>query len=108
MLGAAESLRIKYRPGQHHGFLDVDSYFDWFNVAGKVPGFTSDMFPESLIQDFDWPRWAAKLPAALQKPPAGASRRDRIAWGLGPPPATVGSPGGHYGEQVRCKALSSL
>ena len=26
MFGMAENLRIKYRPGQHHGFLDVDRY----------------------------------------------------------------------------------
>jgi hypothetical protein len=38
MLGVPQHLRIKYRPGQHHGFLDVDSYFDWFNFAGGVPG----------------------------------------------------------------------
>ena len=32
MLGAPENLRIKYRPGQHHGFLDVDSYFGESNT----------------------------------------------------------------------------
>ena len=135
MLGAPENLRIKYRPGQHHGFLDVNSYFgesntlllsgqcsleavhnsasrsgthaDWFNVAGAVPGFTAEMFPEALVQDFSWPLWSETvqhLPPAsgakLMKQPAGnATRKEKIAWGLGQEPATVESAGGHYGEQ---------
>lgn len=99
MLGAADALRIKYRPGQHHGFLDVDSYFDWFNFAGGVAGFTAGMFPELLLQDFDWRAWSRHVPPALQQPPAGASRLDAIKWGLGPEPTGILSPGGHYGEQ---------
>ena len=131
MLGAPQNLRIKYRPGQHHGFLDVDSYFgesntlllsgqcgsvvskrstaqrrdrdtDWFNVAGAVPGFTAEMFPEALVQDFSWALWsetAQHLPPAsgakLMKQPAGnATRKEKIAWGLGQEPATVESAGG--------------
>jgi hypothetical protein len=66
MLGASDNLRIKYRPGQHHGYLDVDSYFDWFNVAGNVTGFTTEMFPEALIQDFNWPQCKNTSSSLLQ------------------------------------------
>ena len=99
MLGAADALRIKYRPGQHHGFVDVDSYFDWFNFAGGVAGFDAGMFPELLVQDFDWSKWSKGVPLALQKPPTGASRLEKIMWSLGPEPTGILSPGGHYGEQ---------
>jgi hypothetical protein len=99
MLGAGDHLRVKYRPGQHHGFLDVDSYFDWMMFAGGAPGFGVGLFPELLLHDFDWSTWSRHVPVKWQKPPAGASRLDKIRWGLGEEPAAILSPGGHYGEQ---------
>jgi hypothetical protein len=58
------------------------------------------MFPEALVQDFDWQNWAAKVPARLKAPAADASMKEKIGWGLGEAPATGISPGGgHYGEQ---------
>lgn len=33
LLGAEENLRNIYRYGQHHGFDDVTTYFDWFDKA---------------------------------------------------------------------------
>ena len=103
MMGAAANLRIKYRPGQHHGFLDVDSYFDWFAYASEQRGFidggTTSLFPEQLRHDFSWPAWSKNVPVALRKPPPGASRREKVRWGLGTNPAGILSPGGEYGEQ---------
>ena len=57
------------------------------------------MFPEALLQDFSWQKWAAQVPASMKQPAAGATRKEKIQWGLGQAPATVPSPGGHYGEQ---------
>ena len=57
------------------------------------------MFPELLLQDFDWQAWSRHVPPALRQPAAGASRLESIKWGLGPEPTGILSPGGHYGEQ---------
>ena len=39
LLGAPERLRMIHRPGDHHGFNDVHTYFDWFDAAfGRAPG----------------------------------------------------------------------
>ena len=57
------------------------------------------MFPEALVQDFDWGAWSSHVPTSLRQPATGATRKEKIAWGLGVEPATVLSPGGKYGEQ---------
>lgn len=100
-LNADNNLRIKYRPGQHHGYLDVDSYFDWFDVAHGRVGFDENMFPELLVQDFDWAAWNAVQPASAKHsvPHPSAPAAEKISWGLGVEPSGAASPGGHYGEQ---------
>jgi hypothetical protein len=40
----AQALRIKFRPGRHHGFIDPQSYFDWFDYAAASPGVFSRSF----------------------------------------------------------------
>ena len=30
---ATDNIRIVWRDGQHHGFEDIQSYFDWFDAA---------------------------------------------------------------------------
>eukprot|EP00035_Acanthoeca_spectabilis_P013418 m.249403 g.249403 ORF g.249403 m.249403 type:complete len:581 (+) comp15879_c0_seq2:268-2010(+) len=101
-LGVPEHLRILYRPGQHHGFLDVNAYFDFFDAANGRPGFAGDptLFPERLLHGFDWPTWRASQRAEDLVPPAPtAPRSERVGWGLGTFPGTFLSAGGHYGEQ---------
>lgn len=107
-LGAANNLRILYRPGQHHGFLDVDRYFDWFDRANGRTGFvdggsgasSSPLFPEKLLHNFDWSAWRSSLlPLDLEPPAPTAPRATRVAWGLGLAPDTFASTGGKYGEQ---------
>ena len=29
-------MRVRYRPGRHHGYLDVHSYLDWFDAAAGL------------------------------------------------------------------------
>ena len=101
MLGAPDNLRIKYRPGQHHGYLDVESYFDWFDVAHGREHFTAGMFPVTLYHSFDWGTWntSQSHARAHAAPPPEAPAKDRIRWGLGVEPAGIVSHGGHYGEQ---------
>ena len=102
---AEARLRIQYRPGQHHGFLDVDGYFDWFDYAGKVPGYTQDLFPEVLLHGFDWHAWSRQN-LDRHAPPSNATRLETIQWGLGDGPVAVfESPGGNFGEQ--CEASST-
>ena len=37
LLGAADNIRHLLRPGQHHGYVDVNTYFDWFDHAfGRI------------------------------------------------------------------------
>jgi hypothetical protein len=101
-LGAADALRIFYRPGQHHGFLDVNAYFDFFDAANGHSRFAGDdtLFPERLLHHFDWQHWRSiQQPIDVIPPKPSAPRADRVAWGLGIPPDTFSSAGGHYGEQ---------
>ena len=49
----------------------------------QVPGYTAGMFPELLVQDFNWQKWSQQIPEALREPPPSASRLERIRWGLG-------------------------
>ena len=93
-------MSIRSRAPARGADLDVDSYFDWFDVARGRSGFdAAGLFPEALLFDFDWPSWRRAVPGSIAAPPPGSTRREKIAWGLGTTPAAVSSPGGHYGEQ---------
>lgn len=89
LLGAADNLRIKFRPGRHHGFINVASYVDWFDAAaGALPSgvTTNDLFPaSSLMHNFSWSEWQASQQSATTPPvpPTTVPLADRVAWLLG-------------------------
>ena len=37
LLNVTDNIHVMHRPGDHHGFIDVDAYFDWFDyVFGRL------------------------------------------------------------------------
>jgi hypothetical protein len=76
-LNATERLRLIWRPGQHHGFEDMQLYFDWFDAAlGLGPGSLAD-FEEVLIHHFDWEAWN-RTTAFVAPPAQDAAREERV------------------------------
>ena len=97
-LNVSERLRIHYRPGQHHGFEDLENYFDWFDLAfGHGASLSSD-FPEELLHDFDWKVWnSSGLTSHPVVPDKTVSLQDKVSWMLGEDPVgPVWTPGGSY------------
>jgi len=90
LLNASDALRITYRPGDHHGFLDVNVYFDWYDAArrGDTHG-----FPESLLHAFSWQAWNSTATFDRTPPPEKAPLADRMAWLLGEDPPRIFSAG---------------
>lgn len=82
LLEAPNALRVHYREGRHHGFVDPQVYFDWFDFAASVEG-TQDLFPAiTLPHEFNWDAWRAAQPR-VELPMQSAPLQDRIAWLLG-------------------------
>lgn len=86
LLGANDTVRISYRPGDHVGLIDVDLYLDWFSEAtgGRVP--SRETFPLQLMHSFDWNAWAANPVQGGSTPPMplpSTPLEDRMAWLLG-------------------------
>jgi len=95
-LGAPRStLTILHRPGDHHGFNDVQSYFDFFDYsfgrlspdfalgyAGQPPN--ASPFPLSFLTavgGFDWNMWNETFGAtAPLPPPPSTPLEDRVSW----------------------------
>lgn len=94
-LGQPQALRIRWRPGQHHGTEDedrqmVEGYFDWFDLWGRIGNHTPMEFPEVFIHDFNWNAWHARQPREnLVPPPKSAETRARILRALGTPPTLI-------------------
>jgi dienelactone hydrolase len=91
----SEALRIRWRPGQHHGTVAedkqmVEGYFDWFDLwfgRGRV---SINDFPETFIHRFDWKAWRSRLSAkGTTLPKQSADIRTRIQWALGRPPKRI-------------------
>ena len=90
LLGAERNLSLLYRPGDHHGFIDVGAYFDYFDsvfnrhqelpgndAAGVSPASKAFITPAG----FDWDAWrrltgATKADAPTQLAPLP----ERIGW----------------------------
>jgi len=108
-LGRPEASRIRWRAGGHETCAeDVQSYFDWFDLAferGRVE------FPERLMHHFDWEAWRAKtgempkLPRPARPPADREAVLSRIRWALGEEPPTGVEWGGAYGHETDHDAL---
>ena len=83
LLGAADALRIRWRPARHHGALDVQSYFDWFDRAAGAGTAGVDLFPQSPLHAFDWRAWSQSVTPPPPPPPPTAPLRERVLWLLG-------------------------
>lgn len=116
LLGAAEHLRLLWRPGGHETDPTViERYLDWCDThfgRGVAP------FPERPLHPDNWDAWrAANADLAGQGPPPapdGAAPagdraawerereevRDRVRWMLGEAPPAAANPGGGYGREV--------
>ena len=75
LLGASDHLRVRWREGRHHGFIEVDDYMDWFSRVGD--------FPNVTLHAFDWDAWAAAAPPPPPPPPPTAPLVARVRWLLG-------------------------
>ena len=104
ILDAQRLLRVRVRPGPHHGFLFADALIDWFayafgglqpraaaSASGDVVAVAeagtehrpfSDDFPAALsLHHFDWGAWDAAERALRPPPPAAnASAWERLSW----------------------------
>jgi dienelactone hydrolase len=101
LLGKPEALRIRWRPGQHHGTVEedkrmVEGYFDWFDLWFGRGDFQLADFPEEFIHRFDWKGWRENLAHRdLTPPPASANAKARIQWALGQPPEKIAGDGSY-------------
>eukprot|EP00939_MAST-03C_sp_MAST-3C-sp1_P002329 g2329.t1 len=99
------AIRLVHRPGDHHGFLDVDTYFDFFDSAfrrGCAGGESCPFGPLPWLADFaassssssfdgvqtfltaagfDWQKWNRAFGDRVPPAPATtASLKDRVRW----------------------------
>ena len=84
LLGAPNAARTRFRPGRHHGYIEADDYFDWFDYAGGVG--SASLFPPTRVHAFNWSVWHSTYlrgaPPSPPPPPA-ASLAQRVEWLLG-------------------------
>lgn len=96
-LNASNRLRIHYRPGQHHGFEDLENYFDWFDVAFQRGLASTQEFSEEVLHAFDWNAWNRSASTTHPKIPMNSSLEEKVSWMLGDAPAgPEWTPGGSY------------
>ena len=90
LLGAERNLSLLYRPGDHHGFIDVGSYFDFFDksfgrrqelagnrAAGVSPASDAFITPAG----FDWEAWQQLTNASrADVPMSSAPLAARVGW----------------------------
>eukprot|EP01047_Picozoa_sp_COSAG01_P083677 COSAG01_NODE_17611_length_1137_cov_1.514451_1_plen_313_part_00 len=114
LLGAGDKLRLIHRPGDHHGFDDVNTYFDFFDAsfgllhtqafplgwANGGSGAGMAPFAQSFLtaSGFDLQRWNGSVGNSVPPPPPmDRAMVERIEWLLGD---SIGgfSPGSFYSE----------
>jgi hypothetical protein len=104
LLGAGEqSLTILHRPGDHHGYVDVHTYFDFFDhhfgrlSAGFPMGYSPDFSLSFLtnVGGFNYSLWNASFGAAVPPPPPIAPLSERVSWLL---QLNESASGGYYGS----------
>jgi hypothetical protein len=109
LLGAEGAFRTSLRPDKHIGWIQVERYLDWFDIALNLsPNLELDRnFPQKMLYNFSWDAWNRSLSVeaharAVSVPAPSASVRERVMWGLGKPPTAgpIFSPG-YGGENPR-------
>jgi pimeloyl-ACP methyl ester carboxylesterase len=86
LLGAGEKLTLQYREGNHNPITEthVEENLDWFDEVFGREKEKSKAWQETLLHDFDWPKWKAQQrPADLVVPHAEAPLLERVRWMLG-------------------------
>ena len=125
LYNATTKLHIMHRPGDHHGFVVVDQYFDYFDVHfdrldGTRNGFalswagTGDqqhnLFSTNRFltpAGFSWDAWNSLFGAQTPPPPSAATPlEERVRWVLGQPIPTALSAGSSYAEDRMGSRLS--
>ena len=94
---AEENLRVIHRPGDHHGFDDVSTYFDWFDYGFGRLSYDFPLSWSSQTQEkvgtnpfpltyltpagFDWKTWYSAFGSTtLAPPPPSSPVKDRVRW----------------------------
>ena len=82
LFNASSSVRLSHRPGDHHGFIDVQSYFDFFDFAFERS--TGHDESSNLITpaSFDFENWLETYGSDIPSPPSPSSSsfEDRVDW----------------------------
>eukprot|EP00040_Diaphanoeca_grandis_P001697 m.19224 g.19224 ORF g.19224 m.19224 type:complete len:770 (-) comp12384_c0_seq1:35-2344(-) len=109
LFGAEDRLQIMHRPGDHHGFISVNTYFDYFDFAfNRTEAVEFAASPDSAVfgkmrymtaAGFNWDIWA-KLYAATTPPAPGSTAplTDRVKWLLQSDEPTVSGRGSTKAE----------
>jgi hypothetical protein len=112
LYNASNNLRIIHRPGNHHGFVDVESYFDWFDRAfhrrtAMLPlgwsGPSGADFPLTYLTSagFDIRVFQAAVGPPPPVPPPSAPLAERVEWVLASINSSRGlSSGAVYSEEM--------
>ena len=102
LLGAPDALRMKYRPGDHHGYIAVDEIVDFFEYVFSGFQAFAAMNPDERRFTFDWGAWeAADAPRRPPPPPPDAPALERIRWALQADALADGfSAGNGFGEEA--------
>jgi dienelactone hydrolase len=127
-LGAAGSLNLRYRPGEHTlGTEDIEAFMDWLDTRFGRRGFAVGQAPLWPTYN-DWLKASGERVDPMRFPSAGlndlrttasgnpittkdqwkakcADIRQRILWTLGDAPAMAENPGGAYGAETRAAAM---
>lgn len=89
LLGAEKNLSLLYRPGDHHGYIDPGSYFDFFDRSfGRRQELAGNDAAGVVARDalisaagFDWPSWQRLANASrADAPSTSAPLAARIGW----------------------------
>ena len=128
LLGAEGNVSMRYRPGDHHGYIDVPSYFDFFETSfrdealrpkgaaaeeragGQPPAGDAFLTPVG----FSWDAWRERTNASqTDAPPSSAPLEQRVAWLLDRPAVRAGAgalsvPGGYCEEAAPGEYVTTM
>eukprot|EP01083_Nonionella_stella_P300892 1029559_1 len=79
------ALTVQHRHGAHHGFIQIETYIDYFQFALNRTGKSAQFKSPVLMYDFDWSVWNESFYEYMNHtiPNRNESIRHRIAWLIG-------------------------